>query len=122
MKAERLAQALFEMTHTGNKTEASHAVVAFVRYIKTKGYEKLFPRILEKYETIVRRHKASGVVLTTARKKDVKHILASLNLKGDVHERIDDTLIGGYTLETKDTFTDASYKSALLNIYQSLTH
>jgi F0F1-type ATP synthase delta subunit len=122
MKAERLAQALYEMTHTGKKTEASHAIVAFVRFIKAKGYEKLFPRILEKYEAILKRHKESGIVLTTSRKKDTKHILASLSIQGDVHEKIDETLIGGYTLETKDSFTDASYKSALLKVYQSITH
>ena len=121
MKAERLGNVLYEMTtHTGGQTKA--ALDSFVEYIHARGYAKLLPRILAEYERLSQSAKQSSTVVTLAAKRDLKDVLAAHGIEEKVETRIDETIVGGYTIETDSRFIDASHKNALIRLYQTFTH
>ena len=119
MKAERLGKVLYEMTHTG---DSKAALDSFVQYIHARGYTKLLPRILAEYERLISSAKESSTVVTLATKRDMKDILAANGIEEKVETHIDETIVGGYTIETDSRFIDASHKNALIRLYQTLTH
>ncbi len=121
MKAERLGKVLYEMTtHTDSHTMG--ALDSFVTFIHARGYAKLLPQILAEYERLSDRKEEADVVVTFAKQHDVKNILALHGIEKKAQTRIDETIVGGYTIETDSRFIDASYKNALVRLYQSLTH
>ncbi len=124
MKAERLGSVLYEMT-TQATTANGHSKAAldsFVEYIHARGYAKLLPRILAEYERLGQSAKQSSTLVTMAKKRDLKDVLAAHGIEENVETRIDETIVGGYTIETDSRFIDASHKNALIRLYQTLTH
>jgi len=130
------AQALWKMVE-GGMTPAK-AVRALQETLKTHGREALLPRIASAFARIAAREaKRTGVVLTVAREKDerrarseAKKYLESMDIKSaqggsalgrDLKTQVDDTLIGGWRLEGRETLTDVSYKKALLDLYVRVT-
>ena len=122
------AQALWTMVE-GGMTPAK-AVRALQETLKTHGREALLPRIASAFARIAQREtKRSDVVLTLAREKDerrahkeIKDMLTRMNVNSkDLKTQIDDTLIGGWRLEGKETLVDASYKNQLLELYNRVT-
>ena len=121
MKAERLGKVLYDMTtHVGGKTSSS--LDSFIGFIHARGYAKLLPQILAEYERLSSTTKESSIVVTLGKKQDVQDILARHNIDEKADTRIDETIVGGYTIETDSRFIDASHKNALLRLYQTLTH
>ena len=130
------AQALWKMVE-GGLTPAK-AVRALEVTLKVHGREALLPRIASAFARIAQREtKRSDIVLTVAREKDIhrarlsaKKYLDGMVAKSarggsafgrDLKTQIDDTLIGGWRLEGKETLVDASYKNQLLALYNSVT-
>lgn len=122
------AQALWKMVE-GGMTPAK-AVRALQETLKVHGREALLPRIASAFARIAEREtKRSDVVLTVAREKDerrahkdIKEMLTRMGVEQkDLKTQIDDTLIGGWRLEGKETLVDASYKNQLLELYNRVT-
>src|SRR3989338_7653539 len=122
------AQALWKMVE-GGMTPAK-AVRALQETLKVHGREALLPRIASAFARIAQREtKRSDVVLTLAREKDgrhahkeIKEMLTRMGVTSkDLKTQIDDTLIGGWRLEGKETLVDASYKNQLLELYNRVT-
>src|SRR3989338_184679 len=118
------AQALWKMVEGG--MTPTKAVRALQETLKTHGREALLPRIASAFTRIAEREaKRSDVVLTVACEKDERHAhkeikeqLARIGVDAkDLKTQIDDTLIGGWRLQGRETLTDASYKKALLDLY-----
>jgi F0F1-type ATP synthase delta subunit len=120
MKAERLGKVLYEMTHASGSSKSAHD--SFVAYIHARGYAKLLPRILSEYERLSTSAKKSDTIVTAAKNLDMKEILRAHGIDEKVETRIDETIVGGYTIETDSRFIDASHKNALIRLYQTLTH
>ena len=123
------AQALKQMIAGGKKPE--DAVRALHEALVRNGRTSLMPKIARAFARIAERESArSTVTISVAREKDAKRALdaaakqlASLKAgKNDVVVKIDDTLIGGWQLEGRETLVDASYKKHLLTIYSHATH
>ena len=122
------AQALWKMVE-GGMTPAK-AVRALQETLKVHGREALLPRIASAFARIAQREtKRTDVVLTLAREKDerrahkdIKEMLTRMGVASkDLKTQIDDTLIGGWRLEGRETLTDVSYKKALLDLYVKVT-
>ena len=133
---EAYAQALWKLVEGG--MTPTKAVRALQETLKTHGREALLPRIASAFTRIAEREaKRSDVVLTVAREKDIhrarleaKKYLEGMDAKSarggsalgrDLKTQVDDTLIGGWRLEGRETLTDASYKKALLDLYTRVT-
>ena len=122
------AQALWKLVEGG--MVPAKAVRALHDTLKAHGREALLSRIASAFTRIAEREaKRSDVVLTVAREKDERHahkeikeVLARMGTESkDLKTQIDDTLIGGWRLEGRETLTDASYKKALLDLYTRVT-
>ena len=122
------AQALWKLVEGG--MVPAKAVRALHDTLKAHGREALLSRIASAFTRIAEREaKRSDVVLTVAREKDERHahkeikeVLARMGTESkDLKTQIDDTLIGGWRLEGRETLTDVSYKKALLDLYTRVT-
>jgi len=120
MKAQRLAQALERMTHGKPASEVSSAVDSFVAYIKKRGYLGLLPRILIEFQKLHAQSAKSDTTVVVAKETDIASILAKHQID-TADTKVDPSIIGGYQIETEGSFIDASHKSALIKLYQSLT-
>ncbi len=118
------AQALWNMVSGG--MAPTKAVHALTDVLKTHGRESLLPRIGRAFARIAEREsKRTGITLTVARSGDersakhaVKDVLAQLQVDPkEVQIVVDDSLIGGWRLEGKETLVDASYKRELLELF-----
>ena len=122
------AQALWKMVESG--MPPVKAVHALRDLLKACGREALLPRIGWSFARIAEREgKRTGVTLSVAREKDeraaknaVKDIIAKLGIEPkEVNVHVDDSLIGGWRLEGRETLVDASHKSELQKLYNCVT-
>ena len=123
------AQALWEMIKKG--TEPKKAVHALHETLVARGREVLFPRIAKAFERIAARESnRSDITLHIASAKDEHHakaaakkVMAHMKLeeKEITNVRIDESLIGGWRIESGEQLIDASYKKHLLSIYNAAT-
>lgn len=113
-----------------SETEDTKVVLASLRkYLEKRGLMKLYPSVLRGLiEKTERAEKGEGTAVHVAREKDIKKqasditsALESHGLASEYKTEIDETLIGGYTITTKDTRIDQSYKHKLLTAYRALT-
>jgi F0F1-type ATP synthase delta subunit len=121
MKAERLAHALKSMTDGLNASDRARVFESFMTYLRARGYTPLLPRILSEYERLVAHSGKKPVRVTMAKKHPYKELLTKHDIHDDAELTLDETLIGGYRIETDTTLIDASHKNALLKIYHSIT-
>ena len=122
------AQALWKMVEGGmTPAKAEHALRDT---LKAHGREQLMPRIARAFARIAQREaKRTDVVLTVAREKDerrahkeIKDALSRMGVETKaLKTQVDDTLIGGWRLEGKETLVDASYKNQLIELYNRVT-
>ncbi len=122
------AQVLWTMVSRG--TEPKRAVRVLKELLEREGRAQLIPRVARAFARIAQREsKKQSVVLAVARESDSAHAkrqahddIARLGLAAhDVGVSIDESLIGGWRLEGKETLVDASYKRRLLDLYSRVT-
>lgn len=125
---EAYAQALWKMVEGG--MSPAKAVHALREALKARGREALLPRIGRAFARIAEREgKRTGITLSVAREKDeraaksaVKTILAEMGVEPkEVNILVDDSLIGGWRLEGRETLVDASHKIELQKLYNRVT-
>lgn len=117
MKTSQLGEALYALKQEKGDTKA--VAEQFLSYLSLHGYQKMLPGILASFAEIEKRkEEAEGNILTVKDEGDGRQY--KKDVKEEVMVRIDKNLVGGYTLETEEKFTDHSYRGALLRIYQSL--
>lgn len=112
------------------RTDAAPETVlsGFAATLKQRGHSGLAAPVLQ---AVLRELSAERAVttLTLACGSDRAALELTINTQlkalgadaAAVVEQVDDTLIGGYTLKHADQYVDASYKTALHSLYQSIT-
>jgi F0F1-type ATP synthase delta subunit len=123
------AQALWKVIAGGMTPKK--AVDSLHESLAARGRTALMPRIARAFARIAEREEGkSGVTLSVAREKDerkaksaAKEALENLGVKpADVSVAVDDSLIGGWRLEGRETLVDASFKKQLLDLYARATN
>ncbi|MDR3571798.1 MAG: F0F1 ATP synthase subunit delta [Candidatus Pacebacteria bacterium] len=118
------AQALWQSVERG--MEPHKAVQSLHESLKAHGRELLMPRIASAFGRLAQReHRNNMITLTIASekdshgaKRDIEPLLKELGAEAkDVETRVDPELIGGWRFEGKGKLVDASYKQALLDMY-----
>lgn len=93
-----------------------------VAYMKKKGHTTLLSQVVRILE---RMPKKEGGVLTVARKADAKkfhpHIEQVGGQSDSVRVVVDPSIVGGYIAQKGPTLLDASYRRALVQLYQNVT-
>ena len=113
------AQALWKAIEGGRDPKA--AVASLVEVLKAQSRLELLPRIKRALKRIAAREQNARPRIYVAHEKDAKHALEICGVhEADVH--IDETLIGGWRLETGDSLLDHSFKKSLLSIYSNVTN
>lgn len=127
--AQQYARALFSIV-TKASPQAIEEIHSNTRAILAKrGHEKLLPRIVAEYSRLQHLKAAEKPILTVARESDVEQkreaivrMLPQLNIGRDELEvAIDPSIVGGFSIRTERAQYDASYKRALISLYQHLT-
>ncbi|MCB9223832.1 MAG: ATP synthase F1 subunit delta [Crocinitomicaceae bacterium] len=98
--------------------------IGFLNLITKNGRENIVPEIAESFIQQYRKHKGIVDVYVTSavalepKVKDAIVAKIKTSFKGDVqlHESIDQTLIGGFVVNVDDKQIDASIKSQLTNL------
>lgn len=123
------AQALFTELHKEKHERSDTILKHFKELVVRKGHASLFPRIaraLERIETREARKNTVTIKTGEGRSEIPKEIISQFENSPVIGQKptyepcTDETLIGGYVASGKGVRVDASYKSALLSLYQSL--
>jgi F0F1-type ATP synthase delta subunit len=117
--------AILESIKAGQKPALVFAGLQSV--LARRGHERLLPRIVRSLEREAARATHSDTPTLTVAKagdKDTALVTALMKDMGVTSEAaivIDDTIIGGAKLRNGDTQIDATYKTALINLYHTIT-
>lgn len=123
------AEALWGMIVAGKDPKT--AVATLHASLERRGRIGLMPKIAREFREVAERAQARAqVTLTVAHEKDVHWALQDARsyldqfgiAKDNVTTRVDETLIGGWRLEGRERFVDASYKHELLALYERITN
>ncbi len=131
MKAGWYAQALYDALRGKNENDAPKIMASFHEVIKAHGHTGLLGLIPAEFAKIYDREKAGKeIILVTCDEKSrtkwvhaYDHYESEGLLPKDATRRdiVDDTIIGGFQIRTKDLLVDGSYKRSLLELYQNIT-
>lgn len=109
------AKALWRSVEEGKDPHAATAALHDI--LRRQNRLALLPRILRSFRRLadeeMRRTRAK---IWVARAKDVKQVMVEAGV-AEADVCIDDTLIGGWRLETNDTLVDASHKKYLSDMF-----
>lgn len=121
---KQFAEALFETTKGLKGEKLNEALRQFVLLLVKYHKLKQGSRIIAEFEKYAK--KQAGVVeieITSARKLSeitLDHIKKVFGEQVESIEKVDETLLGGVTVKMEDKILDASLKTQLLNLKQSL--
>ena len=132
MKAQWYAEALYgALEEVTTESDSKKVLARFRKVLSTRGHEKLLPFISRELDKILLREKSNKeVVLVTANTKskgkwahayDHYEKEGTLPKGATLHEVVDETIVGGFQIRTKDTLIDGSYKKSLFELYRSVT-
>lgn len=114
------------LLHAGEKPDVVFANLKAV--LERRGHLRLLPRILRVLEReVAQSEKSRQAKVIVARASDADSALVAELMqeigttKSQVHVLVDETIIGGAIVRHNHTESDASYKTALYTLYQSIT-
>ena len=117
--------ATIELLHSGKEPAA--VLGGLKKTLEARGHQALYPSILRGVERLLHAKNSQSAILAVAREKDVDTFKAAITAASkelDVADApevvVDDTLIGGFVLQTGTTRLDQSYKTKLVSLYRSL--
>ena len=121
--ADAYARALFAF----RSLDASHIetrVDAFIKHVTREGKQALLPSIVRAYERRVHEATRRAPTIHVAKKDDVPRALAAYEKTFDTQEMpavfVDESLIGGWSMQKGSRRIDHTYKTALLLLYRSM--
>jgi F0F1-type ATP synthase delta subunit len=122
MRAHKLAHTLYALTKDLPKSDVSKVCAQFFSYLEKRRIAKILPQVLHEYEQL-RTHENEHQMLVTVASKhaDVLALLKRHHLSKDAQVAIDSSIVGGYRIESDTELIDATYKTALLNLYHRIT-
>ena len=120
------AQGLFELLKDGKDLDS--LLRSLSDTLEKRGHTKLYVGILkELITTLEESDKKATAKVIVARESDlttfnaqIQKVLESAENPRNISETVDDTLIGGYVVKTRNEIIDASQKRALLSLYENI--
>ena len=135
MKASWYAEALYGALngkHVKTEGDSKKMFTHFRKVLSARGHERLLPFVAHELEKIMAREKDKNeVVLVTADNKSVSkwsHAYDHYEKEGIISKHatrrdvVDETIVGGFQIRTKDTLIDGSYKKSLVELYRNITN
>lgn len=132
MRASWYAEALYGALGGKSESDAKKIFTRFRKVVSARGHERLLPFVAHELEKIATREKAKNeVLLVTANDKSQSkwtHAYDHYEKEGVIPKHaarrnvVDETIVGGFQIRTKDTLIDGSYKKNLLELYRRITN
>lgn len=135
MKASWYAEALYGALQGKDVKSENDSKKVFSRFRKvvfSRGHERLLSLVARELGKIMSREKDKNeVVLVTADNKSVSkwsHAYDHYEKEGIIpkgatrRDVVDETIVGGFQIRTKDTLIDGSYKKSLVELYRNITN
>ncbi len=119
MKPEVYAKAMYSLSHSGKS--ANEIVAGTIRSLKNRGAIGLLPKVLSSYKRLVAADRGLASVLTVARDADADKAMQDSGAQGGTRVDVDNTIVGGYRLESNSKLVDNSFKTKLLQAYRNAT-
>ncbi|KKU81619.1 MAG: hypothetical protein UY07_C0013G0008 [Parcubacteria group bacterium GW2011_GWA1_47_8] len=132
MKASWYAEALYEALEGKNESDSSRVLVRFREVVVARGHSAFLRFIPQELERIVARKKAhSEIIFVIADAKSLakwahaydhyekEGVLQKGAIRRDI---VDESIVGGFQIRTKDTLIDGSYKKPLAELYRRITN
>ncbi len=121
-------QAVLELIKAGKTPE--EVLVGLNRVLVAKSHLSLHQTVLEGVLRILEAKSGqSGAIVTVVKAADVeqhtaaiKHALTKMGSEESYVVKEDKTLIGGFVAESQNVVHDASYKSALVDLYRKVAN
>ncbi len=120
-------QALLELLESHNDTQA--VIDGFSRVLTERGHEALARPVLTGVLRVLESKQPDTVVVTASQsayqeqEAVIKQHLTNLGADSAfIHTTVDPTVVGGYAVEHNHQRVDATYKTTLINLYQSITN
>jgi F0F1-type ATP synthase delta subunit len=121
-------QAMVSLLTEGQKPDV--VVAGLVRTLEARGHSRLLRSILtETVRTLEVREISTRPKLVVAREEHttkeanaIKSALLKLKEESEPLVSIDDTIIGGFIVESNHIRLDHSYKTSLINLYRNITN
>ena len=122
---EAYAKALYEALRHRHQTDMDDVLSSFYGVLKDRGHMRLLPGIAKAFGVIAK-SESEKPTLVVARDGDVQKVQQhlrrfedSFDLSTGARVEIDETIVGGFVLKSKEKRVDASYKEALQGIYRA---
>ncbi len=121
-------QAVLQLLEEGKDIDT--VLISLHDTLQRKGHTKLHESILSAVLTqLVRITATEGALVTVAKESDsqkyqsaIQEALKELRSDGaSLRTKVDETLIGGFTVEYNNTRIDRSYKEKLVSLYRAIT-
>jgi len=135
MKASWYAEALYgalQSEQVKTESDSKKVFAQFRKVIAARGHNSLLPFVAHELEKIIIREKNKNeAVLVIADTKSINKwahaydhyekegIIPKGTIRRDV---VDETIVGGFQIRTKDTLIDGSYKKSLAELYRKITN
>jgi F0F1-type ATP synthase delta subunit len=109
------ARAIWRAVEAGKEPHEAVSIVYDI--LKRQDRTALMPRILRSFTRLADKElRRTQVRLSVARQGDVKQAMIEAGIQ-EADVCIDESIIGGWRLETSDRLVDASHKKYLLDIF-----
>lgn len=120
-------QAVLESIRDGQKPDT--VMVSLKKVLNAKGHDRLLGSVLRGVMRVIEAQSdRSGSVVHVATEVEEKKLSSAIKaalkeMEADSAYTLkeDKTLVGGFVAEANNTVYDASYKTALINLYRKLT-
>ncbi|MFW0870938.1 MAG: F0F1 ATP synthase subunit delta [Patescibacteria group bacterium] len=124
--AEQYARTLLQVAETKDAKDFDKFFDLFIEYLRAHHHEKLIPQICKNVVRLSKSQEASNKATITVRalgedKKFSDLIHEHQDMFGNAPQvQVDAHIVGGAVLRNRTHLVDASYRKALLDLYQTL--
>ncbi|HLC44291.1 MAG: hypothetical protein A2722_03405 [Candidatus Doudnabacteria bacterium RIFCSPHIGHO2_01_FULL_50_11] len=123
---QQYAAALYDALSTTRPSDHDRVIENFLQVLREHGTLSLHPEIERAFLEYESKQKGEiATTVTTAREEAPRHLIERLNeiVGGNavIRKEIDESLLGGVLIETEDTRIDASVKTQLRKLKDSLS-
>lgn len=125
MQATLYARALLKAAENKDAS-AQETLVKFLQEILAlKGHQSLLPHILREYIKLQgEMHRKKSVIIRVAHEKEkaraIEEARRELHVAAEAEEVIDESLVGGFVIESGEMLVDRSFRRALHDLYKRL--
>lgn len=121
---QQYAKVLFHLTQDAPEKKLNDIIDTFVAYLKKERAIKKLPHILKHFETYAKeKNGVHEIEVTSAHpltKETIHNIEKAIGETVETKTKVDETMVGGIVIRTKNTILDGSVKTQLARLKHNM--